>query len=981
MRSPVGLELKLGYIFEGRVRYGVDMAIPEKSKWRVSGSGGDQRLAIDNSYTKAWISDPSDRPWLQIDLGEIVTLGGLEVYWGKRAARNYRFEGSCEGEAWMRLCGTRHGEGGQEVFAFPPMNARFLRWASDDSLPGQIQEIVEINLYGPGDAASTAKATHLSVFGGTPVMVEASQNITVDFGYLRSVVGAVIDWGESFGTDFSVLVSKDGKAFREVGRMTTGDGGTDNFWWPTTDSRYLRLSVLEASSCHGAILNEFKPRILDKDRMPIGQLERAARAGRADLYPQSLLGRQVYWTIVGEADEAEEALFDEYGDLEPRSGFAQITPILRLGSALHGAPGNGPIRHGLVDGSLPIPSVTWSTRGLEVQVTALAHAGQALVEYRISNQAEVQHQGGLVLVVRPVQINPYWQHGGYAPIFSIDFSDRTMLINEKCYAVFSSKPDYVAINDFDEGDIVTRIDKCPREGDRTLRSDSGLLSVACEFTFSLSPGESCAFVAAFPMRDAIIPTADVVFQTIRNRVSQAWRREIGPRKISVGDREISDTIEAQTTLILVNATREAFKPGPRNYDRIWVRDGSSQAVALLWAGQIEKAKAYVIWYSKRIYKNGMVPPILNQDGSINRGYGSDIEFDAQGEFVGMAAEVYRISKDRVFLSEVFEPVIRATKFIEELCTRSNALHDSQSHFRGLLPPSISHEGYSKPSYSYWDDFMALSAWRNCEYLALEIGNREIAEFAARKGKEFAADLSRSLRMASEQLGRGMIAASADREDVDPTSTSIAFEPCRVEDVLPGEFIKATYDLAVADIGAPDVEGRYTPYILRNINALVALGRFEDAFRLLSVILTGRRPRGWRHWAEVIWNPSRIPEYIGDMPHTWIGAEFSTTVRRMLVREDGDVLQLFRAVPDHWWDGDGITLLELPTAFGPLTLRARRRESRVTVELKLDGPEPERVTLRYPGARLAHANGRPCVIDGDLISLPNFPGLWLDIWIS
>ena len=98
---------------------------------------------------------------------------------------------------------------------------------------------------------------------------------------------------------------------------------------------------------------------------------------------------------------------------------------------------------------------------------------------------------------------------------------------------------------------------------------------------------------------------------------------------------MSDTIEAQTALILVNSTLFVFKPGPRNYDRTWIRDGSAQALALLCAGLIEEAKRYVVWYSKRIYENGMVPPILNVDGTVNRGYGSDIEFDAQGEFVGI----------------------------------------------------------------------------------------------------------------------------------------------------------------------------------------------------------------------------------------------------------------------------------------------------------------------------------------------------------
>ena len=162
---------------------------------------------------------------------------------------------------------------------------------------------------------------------------------------------------------------------------------------------------------------------------------------------------------------------------------------------------------------------------------------------------------------------------------------------------------------------------------------------------------------AFPRRCATtsLRDADIASTPFATSVRRAWREKLGPRRIVVGDREVSDTLEAQTALILVNATRFAFKPGPRNYDRTWIRDGSSQALALLWAGLIDEAKRYVLWYAERIYKSGLVPPILNVDGAVNRGYGSDIEFDAQGEFVGIAAEVYRIAKDRAFLEPFSNP--------------------------------------------------------------------------------------------------------------------------------------------------------------------------------------------------------------------------------------------------------------------------------------------------------------------------------------
>jgi hypothetical protein len=339
-----------------------------------------------------------------------------------------------------------------------------------------------------------------------------------------------------------------------------------------------------------------------------------------------------------------------------------------------------------------------------------------------------------------------------------------------------------------------------------------------------------------------------------------------------------------------------------------------------------------------------------------------------------------VTRDRAFLAEIFEPVVRATEFIEELCARTNALYGPDTRFHGLLAPSISHEGYSKPSYSYWDDFFALSAWRNCEYVAREIGDGNVAGRAKAKADAFAANLIRSIRMTAADMGKSLIPGSADREDVDPTATAIAFEPCRVEDVLPAEFIPHTFDLSselTERVCAPGFAGNYTPYVVRNLNAFVALRRFENAFQLVSAVLAGRRPRGWRHWAEVVWSPPRAPDYIGDMPHTWIGAEFATAIRRMLLREDGVVLELFRAVPDAWWEGEGIILRDLPTAFGLVNLTARRRRSRVSVDLSLTGPAPEQITIRYPGAKRVSADSKPCAIEGDVVAAPSFRRLTIE----
>jgi len=956
------------------------MSMPAKSAWVVTASSGDARLAIDNLYATTWVSEPSLNSWVQIDLGVESTLAGIEVYWGRRWADSYSIECSLDGDAWAHLCHTRHGEGGQNVFAFPPTLARFIRLTDECQEAERTLEIVEINLYGPSGAIRVLEPGRVVVLGQSPIRLLPGESITVDFGYVRPPIGALIEWGETYGTVFSVHLSDDGQHFREVGRITTSSGSYDNFYWRSTTSRYFRLTLHETSSPQGAIINELKLRILNKDRMPIGQLERAAQAGPGELYPQSLLGRQVYWTALGEYDHPEQALFDEYANLEPQAGSGQLMPMIRMNGLLHGAPGAPAISHHLVDGSLPIPSVKWHLGSLDVEVSAFAHAGEAVVEYRLLNAGSERLNGSLVLAIRPVQINPYWQHGGHAIINSIRVDDRQVWVNDRPYAGLSEQPDSICIADFDHGDIVSVIAGESRQSVPSLQSNSGLLSAALEFDFALLPGETKAIVASAPMREGISQNTHLSFEDLRQQVIHRWRAKLGSRRIVVGDPEVSDTVEAQTALILVNATRFAFKPGPRNYDRTWIRDGSSQALALLWAGLVDEAKRYVLWYAERVYENGMVPPILNPDGTVNRGYGSDIEYDAQGEFVTIAADIYRISRDADFLRAIYQSVVRATRFIEVLCAETNAKYGAESRFHGLVAPSISHEGYNKPSFSYWDDFFALSAWRNCAFLAREMGDDFTANYAETQGQAFATLLTRSLRLTAEAQGNGMIPASADREDVDPTSTSIAFEPCRVDDVIPADLIQPTYDHYAKHlevIRTPGFAGGFTPYEIRNLNAFVALGRYEDAFGLLNDALTWRRPAGWRHWAEVLWGDPRAAEYIGDMPHTWIGAEYATAVRRMLLREHGSTLELFRAVPEAWWAGEGIRLNTLPTAFGWANLRAERNSVGARVTLSLSGPLPDRITLRYPGVRRAMADGVPCVVEGELIFASYFEQLSIE----
>jgi hypothetical protein len=123
---------------------------------------------------------------------------------------------------------------------------------------------------------------------------------------------------------------------------------------------------------------------------------------------------------------------------------------------------------------------------------------------------------------------------------------------------------------------------------------------------------------------------------------------------------------------------------------------------------------------------------------------------------------------------------------------------------------------------------------------------------------------------------------------------------------------------------------YTPYEARNIGALIRMGRIADAkFMLDFLVRDGVRPAAWNHLAEVVYGDLRTPSYIGDMPHTWVGAELINAIRDILVYEDRGKLVLAAAVPDEWID-KSVSVRNLQTLYGTLSYNIKRGANKKTI---------------------------------------------------
>ena len=122
---------------------------------------------------------------------------------------------------------------------------------------------------------------------------------------------------------------------------------------------------------------------------------------------------------------------------------------------------------------------------------------------------------------------------------------------------------------------------------------------------------------------------------------------------------------------------------------------------------------------------------------------------------------------------------------------------------------------------------------------------------------------------------------------------------------------------------------------------------------------------WVRTSANTWRNPRSPGHLGDVPHTWIGAEYVLSFRSMLVyeRPSTESLVLFAGVPASWLDEGEVGATGLPTHYGALDLNLRRDgESTLVVSVSgdLEMP-PGGIVLRPPLAGPlvgVEVNGRP-----------------------
>ncbi|RIK91345.1 MAG: hypothetical protein DCC71_25160, partial [Proteobacteria bacterium] len=451
-----------------------------------------------------------------------------------------------------------------------------------------------------------------------------------------------------------------------------------------------------------------------------------------------------------------------------------------------------------------------------------------------------------------------------------------------------------------------------------------------------------------------------------------WRARLArvPLELPPCAAPFTESLRASLAWILVNREGPKIQPGPRCYRRSWIRDGALTGAALAEMGFAAEAQAFLRWYAPFQHEDGRVPCAVDA-----RGVDLAVEHDSHGQLAWAVAEVWRLAGDDGFLRDLWPHVRRAADAIAALrALRTTDAWRGDPRF-GLLPESISHEGYaSNPVHSYWDDCFALLGLAGAADAARALGDAAAAERFAAEHAAMRRDVHASIERAIERNGIDFVPGAAELGDFDPTSTAIWLDPGREGARLPRAALVQTFERYWRELSArrrgDAPNDAYTAYEVRNAVALLRLGWKQRALELLAWLIDDQRPPGWRQWPEVTTRDPRAPRFLGDLPHGWVASSFVRSVRRLVVLEDWDAQRVVLAagVPEAWVrDPAGVRASALPTPFGALDFSLRADGER-RVRARLGG------ACRPPGGfELASPLARPLAavaIDGGARQAPD-----------
>jgi hypothetical protein len=802
-------------------------------------------------------------------------------------------------------------------------------------------------------------AAALTDSGWKPRADDREPWIEIDSGSPRRLGGLIMDWlAQAPDKGFRVRGSLSGRRWKTLYAAKRCGGTRSYVYLPNAHVRFLRLELHEPSGGAALRLQSFEfSRTLDAFWHNIAKLEPRG------WHPRWLHREQSYWTPIGTSNGTHCALMNEEGMVEPSPGSFSIEPMLwthgRLFTWSHVT-----ARCELARGYLPVPSAIWESGDWRLAIQAEATAsGHVRLRYRCENLSVRQLPARLLLLLRPFQVTPPWQSfgklGGVSRIHDLAWRDGAVCVNESMLIVPAEAPQGFAATSFDEGFITAHLARGTLPPHTKTRDAFGFASGVLAFDLALQAQETCErIVTCVPVGNAVLA----------DEAPFDWDARLPLAQYTGSDwaMEAIRTALTATAHVLVTRAGPALQPGPRRYTRSWIRDGAIMSAALLRMGRSQEVREFIRWYAPHQRADGFVPCCIDSNGPDWL-----IEHDSHGQLIALIADYYRFTADAELLQECWTFVEKAVGCIEGLLEAD-----------GLMPISVSHEGYlAQPVHSYWDDFWTLRGLRDALDLARLLDHGNLVQRWQALLPRFGDALFASIEKTRRERNLDFIPGSIEWADFDPTSTANAIALLDVLEGLDRTAVNNTFDRYLYDWRrkrSGELQWHnYTPYEIRIIGVFVRLGRRDAALELLRFFLSDRRPPAWNQWPEIAWRDPRAPAHLGDLPHTWIAAEYVLALRSLFAYERAAdrALVLAAGLAPEWLADPGVRVTKMPTLYGSLSFSLRRLDAH-TVRFEIGGGIAAKLHLRPPlnaPLRSVTINGSACTsFDEDSVTLVNAP---------
>ena len=763
----------------------------------------------------------------------------------------------------------------------------------------------------------------------------------IDFGRNLRFGGLVIEWPPSLvARAYQIEASLDGNAWTLLYQATSTLGTKSHIPASGAEARQIRV-VFRNPECAAIQSLSLKPDAFSST--PNEFIHSITSDFPRGHFPRYWYREQSYWTPVGSPEGRRRALINEEGMVEVDEGCFSLEPFILTSNGLV-TWADVKTSRALEKGGAPLPRVRWRAPGIRLDVLPWVDGkGDELtlrVTYRLVCSMPVSNVR-LAIAVRPYQVNPPWQAfrnlGGISKIQTISTHLNGLTVEGRT-VLASPVPDQMGAALFEEGDVVGFLrDKIVPSRDHT-QDASGLASgvMVWDLAEGMTKLEVTISVPYFAIEAKQSPNS-------RANALSRWRDKLGEVcwQVPVCAEPAFDCFRTAAAHILINRDGPAIQPGPRRYTRSWIRDCVIMGMALAKAGLPEALREFLTWYAKFQREDGFIPCVVDRDGIDWL-----VEHDSHGQFLWGVREDFRQSGDLKFLEEMLPHVAKAGDYL--IALRRERMTDSYTSGEhaacfGLLPESASHEGYlAHPVHSYWDDFWGVRGLEAAAELSQAVGITDDAARWKSEAVNFQSDMLRSIDKVIADKNLNYIPGSVEWADFDPTATSNAIAMLDFADVLPQgplhEMLATYLDGFHRKHRGEMVWNNYTAYEIRIIGAFVRLGKRDTANELLEFFLSDRRPLEWNQWPEITWRNPLSPGHLGDVPHTWIAAEYLLAVTSMVAAEHeaSESVVLAPGMPWAWIsDVGGFSVSNLPTRYGSLDFRIKAHGTQ-TIEVDVGG---------------------------------------------